>query len=124
MDLRAGLLRDLADARDLKDFLERLLRAAVASARCPNGAAYALTPNGYRQIASAGKGRHLPATLPGLPLTRRNARNLLLPGDAPDHPRAFVRLEWDGPEIHDPEAVDALEDAFVAAADLMDGLPE
>ena len=124
MDLRAQLLTELDGASDLKDFLGRVLRCGAGATRCPNAAAYALTETGYRQFAASGNGRHLPATLPALPATRRNARNVPLAAeeDPPDRPRAFLRLEWDGPEIHDPEAVDALEDACVAAAGLMAGL--
>ena len=121
MDLRAQLLAEVDGASDLKDFLGRVLRCGAAATRCPNGAAYGLTETGYRQLAASGNGRHLPATLPALPATRRNARNIPIAADddPPDRPRAFLRLEWDGPEIHDPEAVDALEDACVAVAGLM-----
>ena len=57
-----------------------------------------------------------------LPPTARNARNIFLPGPEPQRPPAFIRLEWDGPEIHDPEAVDALEDACVEAANLLENV--
>ena len=124
MDLRAQLLTEVNGAGDLKEFLARVLRCATGATRCPAAAAYALGDTGYRQVAASGNGRHLPATLPALPATRRNARNVPLAGDEdpPHRPRAFLRMEWDSPGILDPEAVDALEDACVAAASLMDGL--
>ncbi len=123
MDLEDGLLRELEGARDAAEFLGRLVRAAAARTRCPGGAAYLADGAGYRLVATSGRPPALPASLPAPPPTARNARNVHLPGDRPDRPPAFLRLEWDGPQIHDPEAVDALEAACVAAAEMLARLP-
>ena len=119
MDLRTELRRELAPLVTPQSFLERLLQFGTGRTRCPHGAAYLREGETYRRVASTGMALHFPDSVPALFPTDRNVRNVLLPGDEPARPPAFLRLEWDGPQIHDPEAVEALEEACVDAADLL-----
>ena len=123
MDLKTDLLRQLDVLQNRRQFLEGLLQFGAARTRCPHGAAYLKEGDAYTKVAALGRGRALPDSIPSLFPTDRNARNVHLPGEDPARPPAFLRLEWDGPQIHDPEAVEALEEACVDAADLLARLP-
>ena len=124
MDLKADLLRQLDVLQNPRQFLEGLLQFGAGRTRCPHGAAYLKESDSYTRIAACGRGRDLPDSIFCLFPTGRNVRNVHLPGDDPARPPAFLRLEWDGPQIHDPEAVEALEAACVDAAVLLAGLPK
>ncbi|HYF01649.1 MAG TPA: hypothetical protein VEJ18_22195 [Planctomycetota bacterium] len=110
MDLQDALRDELAGA-DRPTALERLVAFASHRARCPHVAAYE-GKDAWRRKAAVGR-RPFPDLVTALPPTARNARNVAVGGD-PMRPAVFLRLEWDG-QVHDPEAVEALEAACASA---------
>ena len=110
MDLQDDLRDELSGA-DRTTALQRLAVFASHRTRCPHVAAYE-GKDAWRRRAAVGQ-RPFPDLDTALPPTARNARNVAV-GDDPMRPEVFLRLEWDG-QVHDPEAVEALEAACASA---------